>query len=257
MSKETAVWSKRTNRKRIMVFDVETTGLIPKKRRMLERISSDSKEKVKNVVVSPTLEECPYILQLSFVIYETAGWKVVKKYDAYVKVADTIVIEPVITDITGITREICDREGLPIGEVLTEFYKEYMLCDCIVAHNISFDREMIAIELLRNGHSIEKQCPFWRCVFNDMYHVLHNIETYCTMNVGRSICKLPRPTGTRGYKSPTLTELYQYLFARPPPPNLHNSLVDTFVCLQCFVKLRFRFQMRTTVESQLMVATVC
>ena len=36
---------------------------------------------------------------------------------------------------------------------------------------------------------------------------------------------------------PKLVELYQELF-RGTPANLHNSLVDTLVCMRCYLKMR-------------------
>ena len=59
---------------RALVFDVETSGLIPK-----------NKEGVK-------LEDMPHILQLSYVVFDTNGWKVVKSGDAYINVSKTVEI---------------------------------------------------------------------------------------------------------------------------------------------------------------------
>ena len=114
---------------RALVFDVETSGLIPK-----------NKEGVK-------LEDMPHILQLSYVVFDTNGWKVVKSGDAYINVSQTVAISSKITELTGITRDMCDK-GIPIQTALREFGREYMTCDIIVAHNINFDRQMIKIEIL-------------------------------------------------------------------------------------------------------------
>ena len=37
-------------------------------------------------------------------------------------------------------------------------------------------------------------------------------------------------------KNPKLSELYQHLFQKIPE-NLHNSMIDTLVCLRCFLKI--------------------
>ena len=107
--------NKKTSR--ALVFDVETSGLLPK-----------NKEDAK-------LEDYPHILQLSFVVFDTDGWKVVKSGNTYINVPQKIEISKKITELTGITREMCDK-GIQIQRALREFGKEYMECDIIVAHNI-------------------------------------------------------------------------------------------------------------------------
>ena len=137
---------KSNYRKRAMVFDVETTGLLPKKDPITKKY--------------PPIASWPYILQLSFAIYNVDTWSIERVYNSYVKVAPEIEIAPIITELTGITRQIVDERGIPIGDVLTEFYMEYLKCDVIVAHNIEFDKEMILLEFGRLSMSIEVRCPF-------------------------------------------------------------------------------------------------
>ena len=235
----TTTVSRRNHVRRVMIFDVETTGLIPKK--------------VKGQP-PPSLASLPHILQLSFIIFDTKTWRPVKSFDTYIRVESEIAISPFISELTGITREKCDSQGVPIAHALSEFYREFMQCDCFVAHNLEFDKEMIQIEMRRNSAQLAKNCPYVNLVFNAMYEKMHNIEIFCTMRVGRNICKIPFKTQSTNashasststststkWKSPKLSELYEFLFGEVPK-NLHNSLVDTYVCLRCFVKLRFRF----------------
>lgn len=274
--------NKSNYRKRAIVFDVETTGLLPKKDPITKKY--------------PPFASWPHILQLSFAIYNVDTWSIERVYNSYVKVAPEIVIEPIITELTGITRQIVDEHGIPIGDVLHEFYLEYLKCDVIVAHNIDFDKEMVLLEFRRLSMSIEDRCPFYGCVFNSVYNEAHGIEIYCTMSRGRERCnilrdykpKAPCPTikipnvpiqlltpsgeltdifihtaelmGLSTFlgdesitqtahvapkpqykKAPKLSELYLHLFGEVPE-NLHNSLVDTLVCLRCFVKMRFKVE---------------
>ena len=209
--------------KRILVFDVETSGLIPKDR------------------TGVTINDLPYILQLTFVIFETKGWKITRSVNTYINVAPNVPISPKITELTGITREMCDK-GISMKIALQEFAKEYMQCDIIVAHNIQFDREMIRIELERNKDSLTE--PQYALIFDREFERHQNKFNYCTMYNGKNACKIERtdPKGEVYYKSPKLVELYEHLF-HMTPHNLHDSLIDTFVCLRCFIKLRFKFDL--------------
>ena len=213
----------KTNRRRVMIFDVETTGLLPKDRTGIP------------------LTELPHILQISFVIFDTQYWRVVKSVDFHINVPSTVEISPLVTELTGITREKCDN-GTTILNALLEFQKEYMLCNMIVAHNIQFDREMIRVEMERNREQILTFDT--NMIFNAEYEKSTNKEIYCTMQMGRNVCKIERVSklGKTYFKSPKLIELYEHLFSMSPK-NLHNSLVDTYVCLRCFVKMRFKFDL--------------
>ena len=231
-------------RKRIMVFDVETTGLLPKKDPLTK--------------LAPTIQDFPHILQLSFVIYNTKFWTIERTFDKYIRVADSVDISAKITELTGITRAMCNEttngsNSLTIEDALAEFYREYLACDCIVAHNIDFDRTMIQTELERNKAAIVSQCPYYSCIFDPTFNTLHNIDTFCTMRVGKKICniviqpenKIDKKTGLATIvpkpfvKYPRLSELHQHLFGSVPE-GLHNSLVDTMACLRCFLFMRFR-----------------
>ena len=213
----------KPNRRRVMIFDVETTGLLPRDRTGIP------------------LTELPHILQISFVIFDTQYWRVVKSVDYHINVPSTVEISPLITELTGITREKCDN-GTSILNALLEFQKEYMLCNMIVAHNIQFDREMIRVEMERHREEIVTFDT--RIVFDADLEKTANKEVYCTMQMGRNICKIERISkiGKTYFKSPKLIELYEHLFGMSPQ-DLHNSLVDTYVCLRCFVKLRFKFDL--------------
>ena len=213
----------KPNRRRVMIFDVETTGLLPRDR------------------TGTPLTELPHILQISFVIFDTQYWRVVKSVDFHINVPSTVEISPLITELTGITREKCDN-GTTILNALLEFQTEYTMCNMIVAHNIQFDREMIRVEMERNREQILTFDT--NMIFNAEYEKSVNKEIYCTMQMGRNVCKIEglTKTGKTYLKSPKLIELYEHLFGMSPK-DLHNSLVDTYVCLRCFVKLRFKFDL--------------
>jgi DNA polymerase III epsilon subunit-like protein len=217
------------NRNRILVFDVETTGLLPKMHKNGEK---------------PYLNEYPYILQLSFVLYNTLLKKIESKHDYYIKIPSDIIISEKITELTGITREMVDKKGVDIVEALDAFYTEYTKCGCVIGHNVDFDKTMIKVALQRNIEEINRKYPYCMNIFNLLYEQNMGIRSYCTMKNSMNVCNIliskkdasGAEIGKPYKKWPTLLELHQHLF-ESVPENLHNSLVDVLVCLKCYLQL--------------------
>lgn len=217
----------RSRKNRILVFDVETTGLLPK---------VDSRGNI------PTLNLYPHILQLSFILFNIVTGIVERKFDTYIKVSNDIVIPEEITVLTGATRELCDN-GMSIVSAIEHLYDAYMKSDTIVAHNYSFDSQMIKIELQRNYDEIFAKAPYCINIFNLIYEELFSIHSYCTMKHGIYVCNImiTPENGRKPYKKwPKLTELYEGLF-NSRPENLHNSMIDVIVCLRCYLKMTSKY----------------
>ena len=217
-------------RTRYLVFDVETTGLLPRSQ--------------KNGVVVP-ISEYPHILQISFAVYDITQKKIIREYDAYVKVAEDVVIPDEVSKLTGISREMVNEKGRSIVDVLEKFYEMYMFCHGLVAHNMEFDEKMILIELERNRERIMEVAPYCFHTFNDTFEKIHGIERFCTMKKGTNICNImvpsKLPNGKPRKKWPRLGELYQHLFPSENVEGFHNSMVDVLACLRCFMKMKFDY----------------
>jgi len=202
--------------KRVMVFDVETNGLPPKN----------------------TYQQFPHILQLSYMVYNTETRTIEKKYNAYIKIPDDVVITDEITQLTGITREKCDEYGIPILEALYAMYLDYIVCDCVIAHNLKFDAIMVGVELERHDAPAEL-----RNLMNQDYEKKTNKTRYCTMMNSIELCAIRVDAVNKkgepfSYnKWPKLSELHQHFFGFVPD-GLHDSLVDVEVCLKCYLKLQ-------------------
>lgn len=209
----------------ILCFDVETTGLIPK--------THD--------------KPYPYITQLSCILYDKPLGKMVNIYNSYIQVPKDVEITQEITDLTGVTREKCDA-GIPIVDAMIAFHNAWMICSTFVAHNMEFDYTMLTVEYERNAADLSYRNIPKLFTHPNMWGQWP--EKYCTMESTIQICKLPfsnpkRNWGGGAYKFPKLAELYFFLFDETPE-NLHNSLVDTVVCLKCY--LRFRYSIMTKYE---------
>ena len=256
--------------RRVMVFDTETSGLMPKH---------------KFGTPFPPMEEYPHIMQFSWIVYNVSSNSIEEVVDEYVQIPDSAPISPESTKVNGITREMTKEKGKQIAPLLVKFFAAYMKCDCIVAHNLRFDGEMVRKEMWRNRKELEKFANKDRVnlmcgVFTQKYNAAYYIDTFCTMMNTIQFCgidwvpknpkvqlkeeslgeianssleptvsgavsetvsettELKPPTTNNRKKFPRLDELYGKLFDTPLPKEMHNSIVDVLVCLRCFLKVR-------------------
>lgn len=201
----------------IMFFDTETSGLSSK-------------------------GVHPYILQLSYILYDTKKNTIIKTKNYYIKIADNIVIDEKAQNVHGITTEML-KNGIEIEFALKEFYNSYMNCSKIIGHNIKFDIQMIKIEIERNINKLkELGCLTPENVFNIEFEKENNIQCICTMYNTIDYCNIQKESIKEGrpsyfYKKyPKLSELYMKLF-HEEATNLHDSLEDVKVCMKCYFEL--------------------
>jgi DNA polymerase III epsilon subunit-like protein len=206
---------------RVLVFDTETTGL--------------SKSKI----ISPsTLHLWPHIVQFSYVIYDTEIMHITDVFDNIVKMKENVIIPADSIDIHNITNEDSAKRGIPIEDVLSEFFYYLQTADIIVGHNISFDTDMVKVELLRliyNTNLTKEEKTIFK---NNLHLITHFKNIYCTMKSSVDLCKIPTVDkfGKSYFKYPKLIELHTFLFGTEAK-YLHNSLYDILVTLRCYVKI--------------------
>jgi DNA polymerase III epsilon subunit-like protein len=192
---------------RVLVFDTETTGLPSKYNAKVEE-----------------LNVWPFIVQFSWVVYDTDEMDILEIKDYIIKLKGEMLIPIESTKIHGITNKMMFDKGKSIEQVLYHFYEDLVNCSMIIAHNLKFDKSMVQVESIRNGIDFS---------FNE------KVE-FCTMIYGNKICNLTRINYKQKVvsKFPKLIELYEKLF-NEVPNNLHNSLNDVLVCFRCFYKMRY------------------
>ena len=188
---------------RVLIFDTETTGL-PEKYASIR-----------------DYEKWPYIIQLSYIIYDTSNNSIHTISDNYIKIDKSINISEESEKITGITREILNSKGINIKQALYDFNNALKISDIIVGHNVSFDKQIVMVECFRNK-------------INNNFVRFHgkNIirkPEYCT-------CKKSSHLFNNRYQK--LENLYSNLF-NEKPYGLHNSLIDTIVTFRCYYKLMY------------------
>jgi DNA polymerase III epsilon subunit-like protein len=206
---------RKENPRFVLLFDTETTGLIPNNLPQLGQMTDE------------LLKTYPYITQLSVIVYDLYEKMIVSYYNTYINIPQDVEISQEITQLTGVTREKCNA-GVNIIKALNMFYDIYKKCDILVAHNMMFDSQMIRIECRRHYTKI----PYIKMTKMFYNAEMNNVHVYCTMLEGKKYCSLN--------KRPRLQELYELLFEEDFETYevpLHNSLVDTLVCLRCYLKI--------------------
>lgn len=204
---------------RTLVFDTETTGL------------------PKSKIISPTtLDLWPHIVQFSYIIFDSETNRIVKIKDCIIRVPDSVTISEENSNIHGITNEISLTRGVSLQPVIEEFFEDINIVDHIVGHNVSFDINMVKVELNRLLLDRDEVVKFHKylTVLNESNNI------YCTMQESIELCAIEmKDKFGRPYKKfPKLIELYKKMF-NVTPNNLHNSLNDVIVCLRCFMKLKY------------------
>ena len=199
---------------KVLVFDTETTGL-----------PVDQNAPLKDSA------KWPYIVQLSFMVFDTESKEILEYSDSIIQLNPAILITPESIAIHQITPERCQTEGIPIQQALDHFAASIFEADVIVAHNIIFDKRMLMVEMHRNKM---KNC---------LYRNNMPIPEYCTMKRTIDLCKLPavnKKTGEIYNKYPTLSELHNHLF-QTKPRGTHNAIADVMICLRCYVMLNYEY----------------
>jgi len=196
---------------RILVFDVETTGLPTKYKPSITE-----------------LDVWPRIVQISWIVYDASMMDLLKLEDHIIKLPKNMRIPESSTKIHGITNEMMKEKGKDLQNILNKFYEDLNNANIIVAHNLEFDKSMVQVE------SIRRNLP---------YEFINKAE-FCTMKNGENICKLTRVNKYNKVvsKFPKLIELYDKLF-NEVPNNLHNSLNDILVCFRCYFKMRYNLDL--------------
>lgn len=115
-------------------------------------------------------------------------------------------------------------DGFELKTVLDDICK--LEFDTIVGHSISFDIANLLSDANKIGHY-------------DFINKIKGVWLIDTMELGKDVAKIKMPSkyGKRNLiKSPTLLELYQFLF-KEPFDNAHNSLCDVQASKRCYEEL--------------------
>lgn len=127
----------------------------------------------------------------------------------------------------GISIETLREKGIAGELILEKFFAMLYKADCVIAHNFTFDDNMLWIELanVSNIDKLKEWSAQWKVA-----------EAHCTMELTTEICKLPFATKRnfgRLYKWPKLQEAYKILVGKEHL-NAHDSLNDVIATVELF-----------------------
>lgn len=187
-----------------IIFDTETTGLIPK----------DSSNNYYHYTNTSKYNNARMI-QISYEILDHT-LNVITTRSFYINEVETVSN----SQFHNITKELLEKEGISMNQFCDIFTEDLNICSRIIAHNLQFDYFILMSELYRFG-------------FTDIINKINLLKLICSMKKTRHfVC--------HNKKYPKLLELYNYANNSnlKELPNAHNSMFDVMYLRIALVKLK-------------------
>ena len=183
-----------------MFFDTETSGFINK------NLEADDPNQA-------------WVLQIAFILSDKN--RIYTEFSSLIRAGDRSC-SPGAQKVHGISVEECNKGGLIEAEIINIFSNTLFGADILVAHNISFDLELVRQMICRED-----------LVY--LHGRLEDFSLFCTMKNSTELCKLPGKFGK--FKWPKLTELYKHLFDEEFE-GAHDALADVKATRRCYYRLK-------------------
>ena len=192
-------------------------------------------------------EAFPAVLQLSWSLFTVVkggkGLRLEESKDRSIALPPGVPYDAGAGAIHGITEEAA-RQGSSALEVFTELAAVLQRVDCVVAHNLSFDRPVI-------------RAAAWAVGLRDLWPPPQKVQEFCTMRSTRDLCCLGGGSVEGVYKLPSLNELYNFLYGHTYDVSgsgvkMHTSRADTHCLSRCVEGLLRRGHL-TVSESRLVL----
>lgn len=180
------------------VFDIETSGFISPN-------------------YPPIHPKQGRILQIAALLLN-AGFKEVAGFHFYIKMHDNLEIHPKAFETHGITKEMCDKFGVPIELPLMLMQSFLDKSELLVAHNVEFDAKFLAFEdtiAFGNGASSVRA-------------KLKMDKRFCTMREAKNHTHLTQPS---------LEDLYHHCF-KEFLQNSHDAMKDCRAAARIFQAMK-------------------
>ncbi len=182
-----------------LIFDTETTG-VPK-----------------DYNASPfDLDNWPRITQIAILVLDE-NFNVSHTYSELIKPDGWVVPKEKFFIDNNMSTERCEKYGYPVSKAIRSFIELVSVCDYVIAHNMKFDLNVLASEMIRAKIS-----------------TTHKTTKICTM---LSTIDFVGIKNQYGNKWPSLDELHRKLF-NCGFDGAHDALTDVKATAKCFQKLK-------------------
>jgi len=200
---------------KILLFDTETNGL------------------PKNRYAPPSHSDAyPAVLQLSWAIFTITPKNTLiagEKRNITLALPPGIAWDTGAAAIHGISEEsVRSSEAIPHQEAFLAFREALNSVDCIICHNMAFDKPVI-----RAGAYAVDLRTLWP----------QKIQEFCTMENTRALVGVPSaPEAKHAFKAPRLNELYTWLHGHVYDLSgsgnvLHSAESDTICLARCIASM--------------------
>ena len=191
---------------RVLVFDTETTGIVNFK------LPADHADQPDIVEIAALMMTGPdTVVDELETLIQPDGWS----------------LSPELTALHGITDEMCDEQGVPIADAVTELVRLIDRADVVCGFNVDFDLKLVRGVCRRLG-------------MDDRYLAIKRKKFDC-MQKCRPLCKIP-PTdkqmarGIKAFKTPSLKEAGEIMLGIDLS-EAHQAMVDVRATAALYWKL--------------------
>lgn len=201
----------------VVIFDLETTGLPLGRTPFYQNVTAYEKARIVSISMQfwkkdkdPVTGKCEHVFT----------------YNAYRKPEGFVWGGE---EFHQITEEDAFVQGKSFIEILGDIMPYLMKSDLMVCHNVLFDKNVFLSEVFRV-----------RDVFpggSDVLFHLNQMRTYCTMEHGVMVTRIPLPSDHSRFKKPKLVELYRKLFG-VDFQNPHSADSDCAATVAIYWQLR-------------------
>jgi DNA polymerase III subunit epsilon len=176
----------------------------------------------------------PDLVQLGFILVDTSTWKKQLQLSMLIQPTAGLTkdIDPGAQAVHGITKQDCELYGVPLPTALQVLMDALAKADCVVAHNLRFDRAVIETALFRSGMILPPQ-ESSKNAWTELSSMPH--RSVCTMQACIDVLRLP--SGRSSYKWPSLSECYTHFTKQPELQDAHDALADANACMTIFRNL--------------------
>jgi len=185
-------------------------------------------------------EMWPHLIQLSWQIVDSTNWTTLKMENHFLK--PRAVWDKDAERVHQIPEGFAKDHGKEPVDVLTILHEDLEVSDCIIAHNLVFDKTAILAEVQRaweSGKIQTRPLTFWR-----------GKKELCTMVLTKQFVGIKFPK-SNDLKFPRLEELYTKLFDKPydiSGAKLHDSSNDVSCLVMCYRELTTRDEFVSVIQ---------